>query len=420
MQHALRSPWRVAALIGCLVVDLAPPFAGGERAEAAHRAHRPKKAPAPSHAALKTQLSTANQKVKETKSKLVGVKENIRNVKDDLQVKKQRVARLSDQVRELEAKQVQAGKRLTGAKRRLAVAERRVEEVAHRLRKAEERLAAHHRRLSVRIRRNYTAGTVTFADVLLQATSLADFLDRQYYVERIFSSDLQFLNELRDEQRTVALMRAEAERKRDEQRVARVEMELQLQEVHAATNARKDLLQRVQNQKELAEEELRELQQDSQSIASMLESEWRRRQAIWRQLYHGSVPMPRWVGQWMRPVPFPISSGFGLRYHPILHFMRMHTGIDFAAPVGTPIRAAADGEVIWASWRGGYGRCIILLHPGGVATLYGHCSDIRVHYLQKVHRGDLIGASGNSGLSTGPHLHFEIRVNGLPVNPIAQ
>ena len=120
----------------------------------------------------------------------------------------------------------------------------------------------------------------------------------------------------------------------------------------------------------------------------------------------------------MRPVLFPISSGFGMRFHPILGYARMHTGIDFAAPLGTPIRAAAAGRVLWASWRGGYGRCIILLHDGGVATLYGHCFEIFVYPGQKVKCGDPIGATGNTGLSTGPHLHFEIRVNGLPVNPI--
>jgi murein DD-endopeptidase MepM/ murein hydrolase activator NlpD len=293
-----------------------------------------------------------------------------------------------------------------------------VVEVKHRLAKAEARLARHRGRLSIRIRRSYTAGTATFADVLLQATSLTDFLDRQYYVERIFSSDMEFLTDLREEQAAVERIKQELEAKRDEQRIAKEEMTQQLGEVQAAKEARESLLERVKSQKELQEQELRELQQDSSSIATLLEDEWRRRQQIWHELYKGRVPMPGWAGVWKRPVPQRITSGFGPRFHPILGYARMHTGIDFAAPLGTPIAAAADGDVVWASWRGGYGRCIILLHGGGISTLYAHCSDITVFVGQKVKCREVIGYTGTTGLSTGPHLHFEMRRFGHPVNPI--
>jgi murein DD-endopeptidase MepM/ murein hydrolase activator NlpD len=196
-----------------------------------------------------------------------------------------------------------------------------------------------------------------------------------------------------------------------------------LQEVEGLKQARQELLKKVDNEKELKEEELNELEQDSNSITAMLEGEWRRRQEFWRELHHGlNVPMPAWPGNYVRPVSalIPMGSGFGMRFHPILGYYRMHTGIDFVAPIGTPIHAANDGEVVWASWRGGYGRCIILLHGGGVATLYGHCSELYVQPGQEVKRGQIIGATGSTGLSTGPHLHFEIRVNGVPVDPIGR
>src|SRR5207244_9194245 len=136
---------------------------------------------------------------------------------------------------------------------------------------------------------------------------------------------------------------------------------------------------------------------DSHSIATLLQSEWRHEQDLWRELHKGAnVPMQPWSGSYLRPVAnCRISSGFGWRIHPLLGYARLHTGIDFAAPMGTPIRAAADGKVVWGSWRGGYGRCIILMHSGGVATLYGHCSAIFVHPGQTVGRGDLIGATGS-------------------------
>jgi murein DD-endopeptidase MepM/ murein hydrolase activator NlpD len=370
-------------------------------------------------AAIKAKLKVVQQKRHEQKALLNGKQQEIRNVQSDLRVKKARVARLSDQVRELQVRVEQAGHRLEGAKKRLAVAEQQVQQATVRLQKAERRLERHHQRLSTRIARAYTAGTVTFADVLLRATSLADFLDRQYYVDRIFSSDVQFLTVLREEQHTVAQERAELEQKRAEQASAKQEKEMELQAVQSATEGRKQLLDRVNTDKNLQEEELEELEQDSHSISAMLQGEWRREQELWRELHKGmNVPMEPWSGSYLRPVNYPISSGFGMRMHPLLGYARMHTGIDFAAPMGTPIHAAADGKVVWGSWRGGYGRCIILMHSGGVATLYGHCSEIFVHPGQTIRRGDLIGATGSTGLSTGPHLHFEIRVNGLPVNPL--
>ena len=105
--------------------------------------------------------------------------------------------------------------------------------------------------------------------------------------------------------------------------------------------------------------------------------------------------------------------------HPILHYRRMHTGVDIAAPRGTPIRAAAKGMVVYAGWRGGYGKCVIIDHGSGVATLYAHMSRISVSRGQIVNRGAVIGTVGSTGLATGPHLHFEVRKFGRPVNPLS-
>ncbi|HEU4809394.1 MAG TPA: M23 family metallopeptidase [Sphingomicrobium sp.] len=120
----------------------------------------------------------------------------------------------------------------------------------------------------------------------------------------------------------------------------------------------------------------------------------------------------------MTPVAGHITSGFGLRYHPILHFSRMHTGIDFGAAWGSPIVAAADGQVIGAGWTGGYGRQVRVAHPSGIDTTYSHMSTIAASPGEMVRQGQVIGYVGSSGLATGPHLHFEVRVNGQPVDPM--
>ncbi|MES2098018.1 MAG: M23 family metallopeptidase [Pseudomonadota bacterium] len=118
------------------------------------------------------------------------------------------------------------------------------------------------------------------------------------------------------------------------------------------------------------------------------------------------------------PVNGRISSSFGMRLHPILGYVRMHKGMDIACPWGTPVYAVIDGTVNWAGYKGGYGNFIGISAPGGrVGTGYGHLSRIAVRSGERVQRGELVGYSGSSGLSTGPHLHFEVYRGGEAVNP---
>jgi murein DD-endopeptidase MepM/ murein hydrolase activator NlpD len=119
------------------------------------------------------------------------------------------------------------------------------------------------------------------------------------------------------------------------------------------------------------------------------------------------------------PVRAPITSGFGYRYHPILHFSRMHSGIDFGASWGSPIVAAADGQVATAGFAGGYGRQVQIAHAGGISTSYSHLSSMVVSPGSFVRQGQLIGYVGSSGLSTGPHLHYEVHRGGQAVNPLS-
>ncbi len=125
----------------------------------------------------------------------------------------------------------------------------------------------------------------------------------------------------------------------------------------------------------------------------------------------------RQSGGLQQPVPGPVTSNYGLRMHPILGYSRMHRGVDFLAAHGTPILAAADGRVTAAGWAGGYGRQVRLSHSGGLASSYSHMSRIAVRPGTTVRRGQVIGYVGSTGLSTGPHLHYEMYRNGAAINP---
>jgi murein DD-endopeptidase MepM/ murein hydrolase activator NlpD len=118
------------------------------------------------------------------------------------------------------------------------------------------------------------------------------------------------------------------------------------------------------------------------------------------------------------PVMGPrMSSDYGLRKHPVKKVTRHHHGMDLAAPLGAPIRAISDGQVMYADPHGGYGKLIAIKHADGFSSHYGHCKTMTVTPGQKVKAGDIIGTVGSTGISTGPHLHFEIRYRGEPRDP---
>jgi murein DD-endopeptidase MepM/ murein hydrolase activator NlpD len=127
----------------------------------------------------------------------------------------------------------------------------------------------------------------------------------------------------------------------------------------------------------------------------------------------GTAPGSAPAGSWVRPISGPVTSGFGQRWG------RLHAGVDFGAPIGTPVHAASDGTVVAAGPASGYGNWIKITHPGGVSTVYGHISRWTVTVGQPVSAGQVVAYSGDEGRSTGPHLHFETHVDGQPIDPVA-
>ena len=214
------------------------------------------------------------------------------------------------------------------------------------------------------------------------------------------------LTELRD---AVAAQRDQVAFHREELLAARARQDgLRAQ---AAVEARKQqaLLTEVRSQVKDFEAQIASLKKESDAIASLLRA---------RQRAQQQKPAPSGKGVLAAPVPGAVTSLFGTRVHPIFGTARMHNGIDFSASTGTPVRAAADGTVVTAAERGGYGNTVIVDHGNTLATLSAHLSRIAVADGATVTRGQVVGYAGSTGYSTGPHLHFEVRVNGNPVDPL--
>jgi murein DD-endopeptidase MepM/ murein hydrolase activator NlpD len=238
------------------------------------------------------------------------------------------------------------------------------------------------------------------------------------YVVDLFSAETEAFNAFELLQREVDRLRAgvaerkvdaEAELARLEEQKAQLEVERDLasQALAAAEREAKSaqrLLNSIRRDIAAAEEHKDGLEAD----AARLEEE-----IAALQNDEGEAP-----GVLTWPINGPVASPFGWRIHPILGVRKLHTGIDITGTTGQPIVAAADGEVILAETYGGYGRAVVIDHGGGMATLYAHQSKIAVSVGQQVVRGQVIGYVGCSGLCTGPHLHFEVRLDGVPVDPM--
>lgn len=340
----------------------------------------------------------------------------IRQKREDIAQIEDKEERVADLLQQSQTRLEHSQRELRLAKERVEAAQKEVDAATKRLFAAHQRVRQHSKRLGRRIAYHYVEGTISYADVLLGAATLADFLDRQYLVERVLEWDRAVLRDLRYAQRQVEQERANLIRRRQLLLAAKAEIAAQTSRVKEQLDTHSRLLAQVQKERRFQEQELDELEQDSAEIERRLKEEERRRASLGAGRT-GRYRL-RWSGTFRLPCHGPISSGFGYRIHPILGRRRLHTGIDFAAPEGTPIYAAAAGEIFHAGWLGGYGRCIIILHGDGISTLYGHCSVLEVAPGQYVRRGQMIGRVGSTGFSTGPHLHFEVRKNGVPINPM--
>lgn len=176
--------------------------------------------------------------------------------------------------------------------------------------------------------------------------------------------------------------------------------------VAAETAAEKRTVDAIEAKKDQYEGQLKTLQAESDRIAKELAS----RQSA-------GLSIPKGNGQFQRPIGGGVSSPFGYRIHPIYRTKRLHTGIDFSGSMGTPIKAAGSGTVVSAGSMGGYGNAVVIDHGNGLATLYAHQSRLAVSAGDKVSTGAVVGYVGSTGASTGPHLHFEVRASGTPVDP---
>ena len=249
--------------------------------------------------------------------------------------------------------------------------------------------------------------------VLLQSQNLNEFFDRRYQLQRVYQGDRQTLTALKVQSDKIATQRRAVSTQKNTVALLTQELLAQKSQFQAEADTQKTNINRLRQDRGALEAAEDQLSKDSENIAALIQ------QRLAEQTRSNIAAVLPSTGLMGYPCNGPITSPFGNRMHPILGYVRFHAGLDFGADYGSPIFAAQAGTVILAGWYGGYGQAVLIDHGGGVTTLYGHASDLYASEGDRVQRGQAIATIGSSGLSTGPHLHFEVRVSGEPVNPIS-
>lgn len=255
----------------------------------------------------------------------------------------------------------------------------------------------------------YEAGETSYLDVLLDSKSISDFISNYYLISEIAKCDTELLTDMEQEKIKIQNNKEQLEEKKETLKKARIDKEktnIVLENTMVLRN--NYLSQLTEEEKQLQEkiniynEELKKVESDILLLTSVNLSEE----------YIGGLM------SWPVPGYSRITSPFAMRVHPITHVYKLHTGIDIGAPEGANFIAVTDGLVIKAGWSAAYGNMVIIDHGGGVTTLYAHGSKIMVEVGDLVSRGDIVLKVGSTGYSTGPHAHFEVRIDGKYVQPL--
>ncbi len=351
-----------------------------------------------------------SQQQQKLQQELKSLQGQIGQLRSQLRQKKHEERRVRRDLATLDAQIDAITRRLRDTRDRLARARKEQRQLAKRLAILTERLQRRQALLIQRLRAAYKHRTISYLNVLLGASSMRELTSRGYVLRQIVKTDRALLDAVRADQQAVAKAKARMDALVAE--IAGLERDLRAQasELQRAHQEKRETLRQIASERALYERQLAELEAESQAIA-------RRLRALMETPAGRARANQRWSGRFIRPVNGTITSRYGMRVHPIFKVRRMHNGIDFSAPHGTPIAAADSGVVVEARYIRGYGNTVIIDHGGGVATLYAHCSAILVSEGQTVQRGQIIARVGSTGYATGPHLHFEVRINGDPVNP---
>lgn len=373
----------------------------------------------------------ADAKLDSLKDKKERMDEKVQDQENQIQGLNLQLDQVHQEIRDLDFKIMTSQDELDKINQQLLELEESIAKNEENLAKAKEKLSSKEDDLNTRLREEYKNGSYVFLEILMDSSSISDMLKRLDVVTNILNQDrelLRFTNKqiayIRDTENKLKEQKAEYKEKLAAEESKKAELE--------ENNKKKlEFMAILQEDKVQAEAEYNEFVKLTQSLDAEIvklekeleekrkAEEARRKAEEERRKAAGEVVQGNGQLSWPVPGYSSISSYYGYRIHPIFNTKKFHAGIDIPAPMGTPVKAAMSGIVIFSGWQGGYGNVVMISHGGDLVTVYAHNSSNKVSVGDYVDRGQTIALMGSTGFSTGSHSHFEVRINGSTVNPLA-
>ena len=353
-----------------------------------------------------TNTQTLTEQQKEVTEKIDKANTKLEYVQGELSTTLFRVQELEDkvlnyqsQVTELESKLNTLQTSIDKAREELAVVEADYNEKEELLRQ--------------RLVMMYEAGETSYLDVLLSSRNIIEFISGYYLITELVEYDNALIEEVETKKNEIEITKARLEKEETEIKLLKSKREQTTVILQNTITMQQNEVAKLSDQEKILKDELTKYKQEEAQIQAAIQAATNNT---------GDFDIQYTGGTMLWPVAISgtyITSPYGVREHPIQGISRMHTGIDIGnTDYGSPVIAVADGVVTYAGWLGGYGNCVMINHGNGIVTLYGHGQKVLTELHKEVKQGDLIMEVGSTGNSTGPHLHFEVRVNGNPVQPL--
>jgi len=356
--------------------------------------------------AFSDDLSDKKEELKDIKSQISAEKEKIEEANAKEKV-------LSGKLRKHQSLLYAAMKEVDKVSLHLKGTEKKLKSLKAELKLSEKVYAKHQRELDKRLQQIYEDMDPAYITVLTKSRSFSDFLNTYYYLQMIVQDDVSVLKQIRKEKEEINKKKVAVESRYNQVLKLKKQLNDKENKLAGLVADQEYLIVLLNDERKQHSNKVVQLEDEAQAMKQKIDTIINKSSYSYGSIpsYNGNGSLSRW------PAAGPVTSNFGWRLHPIYGEWRFHAGVDIGADYDTPIYASGDGVIISSDWLGGYGNAVMIDHGGGVVTLYAHCSGLAVSYGQHVSKGQLVAYVGSTGNSTGPHLHFEVRQDGVAVDP---
>jgi len=362
-----------------------------------------------------------SQKINVEKQRLKKIEQQIKSVKDEINNLQKKESGYLETFHKIEKLLQDTEKELQAIERDLELAQKEIKQGEDELIREKHILKERTIVLENRLREIYKRRLTGYLEILFNSESFSDFLTRFRYVKNILSLDAKVINDIRRQIKKIEDSKINLENREEILSLLRKEVEKEKENIEFSIKAKKSIINKIESQKEVYLKSLKELEQSSQEIKNIIERIYKQQEKDSKKASQKEVPAiilkPK-KGILTLPAQGKLISKYGRQKNTDFNTYTFNSGIDISAPLGQVVRAAGSGEVIYTGSIKGYGQIIIIDHGGRVTTLYAHLSKILIDIGDKVKKGQIVGQVGDSGGVSSTRLHFEVRVEGKPTDPM--